>query len=408
LNMKRTLSFGFTVLLSAFLSIGFYSCSSGGGGAPPPAGVTITESGSPASTDVVEDGATDTYDVVLDTQPSTDVTITVTPDVQTSVDRTTLTFTSSNFDQPQTVTVTAVDDAVIEGSHTSTITHTAASTDTGYDSITISSVTANITDNDGSVTITESGGSTDVAEGGATDTYNVVLDSQPAADVTIAITTDGETTVNPPSLIFTDADFNVAQTVTVTAFNDAIGEGNHTSTASHSATSTDPAYNGTAINDVIANITDNEACFAYAANFSLDEITSYSLDPTTGALTVLALGTASGATRPYALTAVTVAGNSFLYVAHSGSNNISKFAIGPTGTLTPIGSPILTGGTTPRLLDADPSGKFLYVANRATNDISGFSIEPTMTPQLFLSIQRPVSFHRSVLQFPQEGSILLL
>ena len=44
--------------------------------------------------------------------------------------------------------MTAVDDAVGEGPHTSTITHAAASSDTNYNGITINNVVANITDND--------------------------------------------------------------------------------------------------------------------------------------------------------------------------------------------------------------------------------------------------------------------
>jgi hypothetical protein len=44
--------------------------------------------------------------------------------------------------------VTAVDDAAVEGPHTGTITHTAASADAAYNGIAIANVTANITDND--------------------------------------------------------------------------------------------------------------------------------------------------------------------------------------------------------------------------------------------------------------------
>ena len=44
----------------------------------------------------------------------------------------------------KTVTVTAVDDGVPEGAHTSTITHTASSSDDDYDGISIDDVTANI------------------------------------------------------------------------------------------------------------------------------------------------------------------------------------------------------------------------------------------------------------------------
>ena len=52
---------------------------------------------------------------------------------------------------PQTVTVTAVDDSAAEGDHLSTITHSASSSDVNYDGISVSDVTANVTDNDNAV-----------------------------------------------------------------------------------------------------------------------------------------------------------------------------------------------------------------------------------------------------------------
>ncbi|MHC5184865.1 MAG: hypothetical protein ACYSPI_11415, partial [Planctomycetota bacterium] len=118
-------------------------------------GVTITESG--GSTDVDEAGPTlDTYTVVLDTQPTDTVTITVDPDIQTEVNNNgagnsvQLTFLTTNWDTAQTVTVTAIDDSDVEGTHTSTITHAPASSDSSYDSLGIANVVANVTDNDGS------------------------------------------------------------------------------------------------------------------------------------------------------------------------------------------------------------------------------------------------------------------
>ena len=50
--------------------------------------------------------------------------------------------------ESQTVNVTAVNDVVVEGGHTSTITHTATSGDTSYNAIMINDVIANIADND--------------------------------------------------------------------------------------------------------------------------------------------------------------------------------------------------------------------------------------------------------------------
>ena len=222
-----------------------------------PPGISITESG--GATDVVEGGATDTYTIVLLSQPTADVTVTIATDGQAGTSSASLTFTNANWDTAQTVTVTAVNDSVAEGAHSSTITHTAASADGDYDGITIADVIVNITDNDtAGVTNAESGGSTDIVEGGATDTYTVVLDTEPTADVTVTVSSDSESTVNPTSLTFTSGNWSTPQTITVTAVNDDIAEGNHTSTVSHTAASADGNYNGIGIADVTANITDND------------------------------------------------------------------------------------------------------------------------------------------------------
>ena len=111
------------------------------------ASVTITQTS--GSTDVEEGGTADTYLVVLDAQPTGDVIINITPDGQTSVDLASLTFNTSNWDTPQTVTVTANDDSTIEGNHSSTITHAIApGSAPEYLGISISNVAVNIEDND--------------------------------------------------------------------------------------------------------------------------------------------------------------------------------------------------------------------------------------------------------------------
>jgi hypothetical protein len=108
------------------------------------------------------------------------------------------------------------------------------------------------------VTITQSGGSTELTEGGANDTYTVVLNSQPSADVNVNVTGNSQATVSPTTLTFTALNWNVAQTVTVSAVDDALVEGNHTATISHAAASSDSSYNGLSIASVSASITDND------------------------------------------------------------------------------------------------------------------------------------------------------
>ncbi|MHC4117364.1 MAG: right-handed parallel beta-helix repeat-containing protein, partial [Planctomycetota bacterium] len=186
-----------------------------------------------------------------------------------------MTFLTTNWDTAQTVTVKAIDDSSAEGAHTSTITHTAVSNDNDYDGISIDDVVANVTDNDiAGVTIVESGGSTDVNEEGptsdtytvflASDTYTVFLDTKPSDTVTITVDPDAETEVNNNGagnsidLTFLTTNWDTAQTVTVKAIDDGDVEGAHTSTITHSAASSDLDYDSISIDDVVANVTDND------------------------------------------------------------------------------------------------------------------------------------------------------
>jgi len=196
------------------------------------AGITVVQSS--GTTDVTEGGGTDNYTVVLDAQPVADVTITLAPDSQLTTDVTTLTFTPLDWNAPQTVTVTAVDDALVEGTHSGTITQAVASADPNFGPLTMADIVATITDNDSAgVLIVESGGTTDVTEGGAGDSYDVSLTAQPSSDVTITLGPDAQVTAGPAVLTFTPLDWNVPQTVTVTAVDDAIAEGPHTGTITH-------------------------------------------------------------------------------------------------------------------------------------------------------------------------------
>ena len=83
------------------------------------------------------------------------------------------------------------------------------------------------------------------------------LNTQPTANVTVAITPETQVTVSLPALTFTPANWNVAQTVTVKAVDDAVVEGNHVSLISHATTSTDTLYNNL-VAPLTVNISDND------------------------------------------------------------------------------------------------------------------------------------------------------
>jgi hypothetical protein len=265
----------------------------------PPAGVIIRESGS--STRVKEGavapatGANDTYTVVLNSQPTGNVTITITPDPQVWVSTAAipvppttpqvaplvLTFTGGaggNWNVPQTVFVTATDDLAIEGPHTGRIRHTAASADVNYNSIAVVDVVPIITDNDAPPGVTVTPTTVDVEEGGYDDAYQVVLNSDPGAGNTVTISVNPGTQVRastatlpaPPTtpqvaplvLTFTGGalgDWDTPQTVIVNAVDDRIVEGPHIGIIAHTAVSGSAAYNGIAVASVTVNITDNDS-----------------------------------------------------------------------------------------------------------------------------------------------------
>ena len=83
-------------------------------GTPAAPGVTVSTT---ALTVTEQDTTGDSYTVALDTEPTADVTVTVAGHAGTDVtpNPTTLTFTASNWDAAQTVTVTAGDDADTDG-----------------------------------------------------------------------------------------------------------------------------------------------------------------------------------------------------------------------------------------------------------------------------------------------------
>jgi hypothetical protein len=112
------------------------------------------------------------------------------------------------------------------------------------------------------ITVTPVGGLV-TTEGGGTDAFTVVLDSQPAADVTIDLSSSNlsEGTVSPASLTFIPAEWDLPQQVIVTGVDDAIADGDIPYTiVTAPAVSGDPAYNGLDADDVsVTNLDDDGA-----------------------------------------------------------------------------------------------------------------------------------------------------
>ncbi|QMW01407.1 beta strand repeat-containing protein [Spirosoma foliorum] len=99
------------------------------------------------NTTVTEGGATDTYTVALNSQPTADVTITITsPGSPLTTNVPSLVFTPSNYSTVQTVTVSATNDGIVQGTRSVTITQSASSTDPAYNGITVNPISVTIVD----------------------------------------------------------------------------------------------------------------------------------------------------------------------------------------------------------------------------------------------------------------------
>lgn len=227
-----------------------------------PPGVTITESGI-GGTSLTETGATDGYTIVLDAQPASNVTIDVTPDSSSTVSTSSIVFTTSNWDTPVTVTVTAVDDSVAQGSHSSTITHSATSDDADYNGFGINSVVATVSDNDtAGVTLSDASAQTAATEGGSTGYLTAVLTSSPTSTVTLTLTPSSQITLSTSTIEFSSANWNVPVTSTITAVDDTSVEGTHSATITYSVESSNWNYSGLVLTNTSVSITDNDSAAA--------------------------------------------------------------------------------------------------------------------------------------------------
>lgn len=230
--------------------------------------VLVTESG--GSTDVSEAGSTDTYTLALNAEPTAPVTIALQPNSQATVSPAgPLVFDSTNWNTPVTITVAAAIDITVEPTTPAQITHYVTSSDIRFHGLSAATVSPVVTDNELPLTIVETNGFTTVAEGGTagsggtpnvSDTFTVRLARQPSSNVVLTPVVDGEVTVSPTSLTFTNGNYNTTQTVTVTAVNDGDLEATpHVSIIGWNITTTDSYYAGRACQPVSVAVKDNDA-----------------------------------------------------------------------------------------------------------------------------------------------------
>ncbi|MEO6777646.1 MAG: Calx-beta domain-containing protein [Kofleriaceae bacterium] len=194
-----------------------------------------------------EAGGSDHFAVVLATQPTAAVTIALSSSAPGEARASTgaLVFTPATWSTPQLVTVTGIDDPIVDGDRTWTIVLApAVTTDPRYGGLDPDDVTGtNVDDDTPGIDASPASGLV-TSERGTTDHFRVVLHSEPVATVTVHVTSSDTTegTVYPASIVFTPATWNVAQTITVRGVNDSLVDGDIAYQVDLVATSADPVY----------------------------------------------------------------------------------------------------------------------------------------------------------------------
>ena len=211
-----------------------------------------------------ESGAQETFAIVLDARPTANVTIPLSSsdEDEGTVAPGSVTFTPANWNAPQVITVTGVDDDDTDGDATYTIeVGPAESADASYDGLEGDAVELTNTDDETAGITVDADADLTTSEGGGQATFSVVLNAAPSADVRIAVESDddGEGTATPALLLFTPENWNAPQIVTIHGVDDSLKDGDQEySIVLAAAESSDADYDGLNADDVPLTNIDNE------------------------------------------------------------------------------------------------------------------------------------------------------
>jgi 6-phosphogluconolactonase (cycloisomerase 2 family) len=123
----------------------------------------------------------------------------------------------------------------------------------------------------------------------------------------------------------------------------------------------------------------------YAADDTANVVRRYSIDSTTGALTLVGTATPTG-TAPVAMLFDST--STYLYVVNRGSGNVSQFVRDSTGALSSIGT-ITTGGNLPTAIALDSVNLFMFVPNSGSGTVAVF--KPSSANGTLAAVGTPVS-----------------
>lgn len=180
----------------------------------------------------------------LKSQPTSDVTLNISSNNSSriSISKSSLIFTASNWDTEQSVKFTAIDDSIDDGDVTVSVNINSTSADIYYNNLS-SGFAITVKDNDTSGIIADTTPATITEGQHITRTFK--LKSQPTSNVVLNISsndTNSRLSISKSSLVFTESNWNIEQSVTFTAIDNNIKDGDVDVLVTIKSSSTDLSY----------------------------------------------------------------------------------------------------------------------------------------------------------------------
>ena len=168
-----------------------------------------------------EHGGTGTFTVILDAKPNSNVVIDIVSSDTgiVTISSSTLTFTPTNWNAAQTITVTGVDDLIVDGSIVTNVIVSVnkTSSDDNFDNVLSQTVAVTTLDNEYGFVLSKNKMNL-FQYRNSTDNFTVTLTRAPASNVIINVNSanSNKVAVSSSTLTFTDANWNTPQIVTAT------------------------------------------------------------------------------------------------------------------------------------------------------------------------------------------------
>ena len=198
-----------------------------------------------STSSILNEGQYITRTFKLKSQPTSNVTLNISSNNSSrlSISKPSLIFTASNWDTEQSVKFTAIDDSIDDGDVTVSVNIKSSSADINYNNLS-SGFEIIVKDNDTSGIIADTTQAT--INEGQHITRTFKLKSQPTSNVVLNISsndTNSRLSISKSSLVFTESNWNIEQSVVFTAIDNSIKDDDVDVLVTIKSSSTDLSYN---------------------------------------------------------------------------------------------------------------------------------------------------------------------